>query len=107
MGGAFGGRGGRAGPGPGAGRERTPGDPKRLAWGGGAEEAEIRLPEGRVPCSDPVTRVCPPRCRAQRAQRPRFFCGHLRGRSVRWGPETHLISALSRASFKACGGGRE
>lgn len=107
MGGAFGGRGGGAGPESGAGREAAREDPESLAWGGGAERAEIWRPEGRVPGSARVTPGAFCRCRAPRAQRPRCFCGHLPGRSVRWGPETHLISALCRDSFEACGGGGE
>lgn len=98
---------GPAGGGAGAGRapREGPEDPQRPGWRGvgrrrGADPAARR---GTSSLS-PGTRGCllPFRCRATRpaSARVRWLSEHLRGRSVHWGPETHLISSCAETHLR-------
>lgn len=71
-------------------------------WGSSGQKEQVpRSPPEREAAS------FPPQAgrRAPQAPLSRWLSEHLRGRSVHWGPETHLIRALCKDSFEACGDG--
>lgn len=98
---------GPAGGGAGAGRapREGPEDPQRPGWRGwGAVGVQIPRPEGARPRSPPERGAAsfPPNAgrRAPQASGSGWLSEHLQGRSVHWGPETHLISSCAEIHLR-------